>query len=337
MKNIFFTLASFLLISFGYSQEKDVFYFPNINNDEKLVNHFAFSLVYSEVHEQAKWVAYKLTKGETNKKYKRTDRFIIDPKIATGSATSPDYKGSGFDRGHLAPAGDMAWSQTAMEESFYYSNMSPQKASFNRGIWKKLESLVRGWAVLYDSIIVVTGPILKGNLNSIGPSSVSVPRSYFKVILKLGEEKEAIGFVLKNEAGSSSLSASTKTIDEIEKLTGLDFFHSLSDDLENSLESKICQSCWNWTASSIKNNSSTPSETSVQCKGKTKAGNRCKNSTLNSIGYCHLHQPSKVNFSEPETTKRAFSVQCLGTTQKGLICKRKTRSPNGKCYQHGGD
>ena len=105
---------------------------PATENEKSIVHHTAYSLLYSEEHEQAIWIAYELTSEETNKKFDRSDKFIVDPAIKTGSATTADYTGSGYDRGHLAPAADMSWSNQTMQESFYYSNMSPQDPSFNR-------------------------------------------------------------------------------------------------------------------------------------------------------------------------------------------------------------
>ena len=112
---------------------------PKTNAKDKVIHHAGYSLLYNEIHEQASWVAYELTKDETNKIYDRTNKFIVDRSVKTGSATDKDYESSGYDRGHLAPASDMGWSEITMAESFYYSNMSPQDPSFNRGIWKKLE------------------------------------------------------------------------------------------------------------------------------------------------------------------------------------------------------
>ena len=105
---------------------------------EQIVNHLGYSLSYNEKNEQASWVAYELTADQVRGTVKRKDSFRSDPLIKTGSASLSDYKGSGYDRGHLAPAADMKWSTTAMSESFFMSNMSPQLPGFNRGIWKKL-------------------------------------------------------------------------------------------------------------------------------------------------------------------------------------------------------
>lgn len=173
--------------------------------------------------------------------------FIPDPYVTTGSARDIDYKGSGYDRGHLAPAADMAWSITTMAESFYFSNMSPQAPQFNRGIWKKLEELVRTWAIENESIYIVTGPILDNHLKRIGPDQVAVPEYYYKVILDYSSpEIKAIGFVLPNEGSSENLQHFAVSIDSVERLTGIDFFPLLPDHIETILEAHICLPCWSW-------------------------------------------------------------------------------------------
>lgn len=221
--------------------------FPKINDDENVVLHSGYSFVYNEPCEQAKWVGYILTKKETKGLEERGDKFIEDPYVHTGSASNADYSKSGFDRGHLAPAADMKWSEIAMKESFYFSNMSPQVPSFNRGIWKKLEEKVRDWAVLYDSVLIVTGPVLNPSLKKIGPSEVCVPQFYYKVIFDFKKEhSKAIGFILPNAGSSEALSHFAMTVDEVEKVTGIDFFFQLKDQFETKLESKICLDCWKW-------------------------------------------------------------------------------------------
>lgn len=220
---------------------------PRYLQDEEIIIHTGFQLVYSETHEQAKWVCYQFTKSETNKIANRSDNFREDSKIKTHSANDNDYKGSGYDRGHLAPAGDMSWSEEAMNCSFYYSNMSPQKPSFNRGIWKKLEEKVRDWVAIYDTLYVVTGPVLEADLPFIGANKVSVPNFYYKVILDVKKErKEAIGFVMPNKKSTLSLQNYIVTIDSVEKLTGIDFFYQLPDQIETEIEKKVCASCWEW-------------------------------------------------------------------------------------------
>ncbi|MFZ9657177.1 MAG: DNA/RNA non-specific endonuclease, partial [Crocinitomicaceae bacterium] len=151
---------------------------PSLHPGEIILSHTAYSFSYNEEHEQANWVAYLLTKTHLGSGVERSDRFMEDPIVSTGTATNADYAKSGYDRGHLAPAADMSWSETVMQESFYYSNMSPQLPGFNRGIWKRLEEQVRTWAEFYDSIYVVTGPVLSPELPKIGPNQVSVPKYY---------------------------------------------------------------------------------------------------------------------------------------------------------------
>ena len=158
--------------------------------NEEIIQRQAYTLAYNEAHEQANWVAYMLLKNQSNSRVERSNRFMVDPLVSTGSATNADYAKSGWDRGHLAPAADLSWSKEAMQSSFYYSNMSPQWPAFNRGIWKRLEEQVRDWSLLYDTLYVVTGPILSSNLPYIGPNKVSVPKAFFKALVAPNQKKE---------------------------------------------------------------------------------------------------------------------------------------------------
>lgn len=213
----------------------------------ELVEFSAFSLAYNEQHEQAAWVAYRLSARDKNKRYERYDRFMADSKVSTGSADPDDYTNSGYDRGHLAPAGDFSTNKQAMKESFYMSNMSPQAPSFNRGIWNKLENQVRDWSEENREVWVVTGPVLlnQKRLKKIGENKVSVPRYYYKVILDVQEpDIKMIGFVLPNKGSSKALSQFTLAVDSIESLTGLDFFPMLPDELEENMESSTNPGRW---------------------------------------------------------------------------------------------
>ena len=274
---------------------------PKSGSGEKIINHSAYSLSYNEEHEQANWVAYKLTAEKVRGSVKRKDAFRADPKVETGSASLDDYRGSGYDRGHLAPAADMKWSSTAMSESFFMSNMSPQNPGFNRGIWKRLEEHVRNWAIDNESIHITTGGVLKGKLTTIGNNSVSVPNFYYKVILDYeGPEIKGIGFILRNENAKNSLDTYAVSIDDVERFTGLDFYHSLPDNIEEKVESTVDVSKWNFKSSKA---SYPKSDDSKIFKTDRKLPN---------------------------------SVQCKGTTKKGTRCSRKTKSINGFCFQHGG-
>ena len=216
-------------------------------NKGYLIQHTYFTLSYSETNRQAEWVAYNLTPSFINGPQARTDDFRIDPKVKNNPVASGDYSGSGYDRGHLCPAGDMKLNLTSMSETFYMSNMSPQDPSFNRGIWETLESRVRTWANEKNGVYVVTGPILKNICGSIKNGTISVPCSYYKIVFKdNGSEMIAIALILNNQGSSSTLKSFATSIDNIESLTGIDFFSGLSDDIENKLESTINTSSWSW-------------------------------------------------------------------------------------------
>jgi endonuclease G len=215
-----------------------------------------------------------------------------DPLVKTGTADDEDYLHSGYDRGHLAPAADLGYSLSSMAESFYYSNMSPQVAAFNRGVWKRLEGQVRVWARNNGAVYVVTGPVLRPGLPSIGANKVSVPELYYKVILDYRmPEYKALGFVLPNAGSKLPLTEFAVSIDSVERLTGIDFFPALPDKDENTLESNICLPCWKWSTSSPSGGKKpTPAAgEAVQCGAATKAGDRCKRMTKSPNGNCWQH------------------------------------------------
>jgi len=164
-----------------------------------------------------------------------------------------DYKGSGYDRGHLAPAADMKYNSVAMSESFYMSNMSPQNPSFNRGIWKRLESLVRGWGEKFDIFVSTAGVLSSDNLGAIGGNRVTIPSKYYKVIYA-PDKNIMIGFLLTNKKQSGDLSSYAVSIDKIESLTGIDFFSELPDNIEEELESKVVLKNWDFTSLSSRTN-----------------------------------------------------------------------------------
>lgn len=215
-------------------------------NDGNIVRHTGYTLCYSEEDEQSLWVAYVLTPEEVNSpSVKRKDSFREDPAIETGSATLKDYKGSGFDRGHLAPFADLAWSEQSADESFFLSNMSPQNSSLNRGKWAELEKTVRSFAE-QEAMCIVTGPVLSdGPFEKIGENGVSVPNCFYKVVLDWeGDEVKAIGFILPNEKCTDPLSSYAVCVDDVEQATGLDFFYLLPNEIEEILESSFNLSQW---------------------------------------------------------------------------------------------
>lgn len=213
-----------------------------------IVDREGFALGYIEYHEQPAWVIYKLTQAEVQAQVaKRTNRFREDPEIPTGSATNADYRKSGYDRGHLAPAADMAFSVQTMADSFFFSNMSPQVPAFNRGIWKRLEEQVRKFALQEGEIMVVTGPVLpKEKSITIGNNKVTVPDRYYKVVYDLTPPQKMIGFIIPNGGSTRPLQDFAVTVDAIEKETGLDFFSLVSRQEQDRLESTITLDEWSW-------------------------------------------------------------------------------------------
>ena len=233
-----------ILISDDRNTYSDTLYLPKIDIAEVLVSHYAYSLVYDDSYEQAKWVFYTLNIEKINGPYSRSDKFKSDTLIKTGSANHSDYKGSGYDRGHLAPAADMTWSKQAMDESFFYSNMSPQTPSFNRGIWRKLESRVRKWVVDFDSLYVTTGPILDTNLICIG-EDLAVPRYFFKTVVGFKDSTiNAIAFVLPNSGSKKNLKDFVISVDSLETFSGLNFNARLDQSVQDGIEKTISLDCW---------------------------------------------------------------------------------------------
>ncbi len=244
MKDIFYSIAVAVLSLFH--QVPDGLEIPEVTNPSAVIEHANYTLQYNEKFEQADWVAYELTAEEAEGDVKRSNDFKADPFVATGSARLEDYRKSGFDRGHLAPAGDMKFSADAMKESFYLSNMSPQRPGFNRGIWKELEEQVRKWAEENGSLYIVTGPVLnKDSYPVIGPDKVAVPEYFYKVILDYTEPGlKGIGFVLPNKKCDDGLENYACSIDRVEEITGFDFYPAIPDEEEEKIESEVNLSLW---------------------------------------------------------------------------------------------
>lgn len=228
--------------------------------DHELRKYEHYSICYRESYEQAEWSAYMLSDSQLEKNTSRTDDFRPDLMISTQSASLADYKGSGYDRGHLTPAADMAFSDSAMSETFFMSNMSPQAPQFNRGVWKYLESQVRDWVKTFGRVYVVSGPILEKAADEyefIGKNKVSVPEYYYKVILvplfadetdrltmEDAESAMAIGFIMPNQKCEGTFWDYAVSVEEVEKRTGLDFYSFLDDSIEEVVENDYVVENW---------------------------------------------------------------------------------------------
>ena len=207
----------------------NVAYLPTSTTNQ-IVKHKYYTLSYNEKFEQAEWVAYELKKSYLKNNDFKRPYFIEDPQVATGSADYRNYKNSGYDKGHLCPAGDMEFDKDAYNDTFYTSNISPQKHDFNSGIWNRLEQKTRYWAGKYNDVYVVTGGILKDSDKKIGTEKVSVPKYFYKIILaKSGKEHKAIAFLVPNENSNKSIYDFVVPVETIEKMTGIDFFPNLKN------------------------------------------------------------------------------------------------------------
>lgn len=217
-------------------------YTPKLDSTE-YINHRFFSLGYDESVEQARWTYYILEDGQANGKYPRLKNFLVDPAVSTGSLGPRDYRGLGVDRGHLVPALDMSFNSDAMFSSFYMSNVSPQYASFNRGIWKKLESKIRVLSKHMSLLHIYTGPLFLSKLQKVG--QITIPSHFYKIVFI--EHDDAIltfSFIIKNEKQYNSLSHFMVSIDQIEEISKIDFFSQIEEHEQGKFEKKINKEIW---------------------------------------------------------------------------------------------
>lgn len=205
-----------------------------------------YEVVQNEKMRIPEWVAYELTDQEVSGTNDRSNHFRTDPNFKGAQADDNDYRNSGWDRGHMAPAADMKLTEQMMRESFYFTNICPQNHNLNSGDWKALEELVRDCANRYSRIYVTCGPIVTDKpLGTIGANQVTIPNAFYKVLLvQTAFGYESIGFIMENKAGHKPLSTYALSVDEVESRTGLDFFPALPDDQESRTESTYSLSVW---------------------------------------------------------------------------------------------
>jgi endonuclease G len=279
MKKISLLLLCFLLcesVCFAQSINLKNIEIPTITEErsDRVIKHKGYTVSYNYDWKIPNWVAYELTDWEVEGEVPRYDKFKPDPMVPQyATATTEDYKYSGYDRGHMAPAADMKWDEQVMKESFYLSNICPQNPNLNGGVWKDLEEQVRDLATIKGKIFVVCGPIVNDASTTLGVNEVVVPQAFFKVLLQ--EENgvvHTIGFVYENISGRRPMSTYAMTVDEVEELTNIDFFPSLPDKIENTVENEVDFSKWTVSATELQkkiNNTSTkPEVKSSESKGQ---------------------------------------------------------------------
>lgn len=213
---------------------------------EQILKRTGYVASYNKTTLLPNWVAWHLTAERTEGSAKRSGvDFAEDTEVPEPRATDWDYYNSGYDRGHMCPAADNKWSKKAMEESFLFTNMCPQNGNLNRGDWNEMEMACRKWAKKYGDLYIVCGPILyKGKHKTIGKNKVVVPEAFFKVVLRTGDNPQAIGFIYKNTSGNRPKDSYVNTVDEVERITGIDFFPLLPDDVEKKVEAECDLGLW---------------------------------------------------------------------------------------------
>ncbi len=220
---------------------------PKMNHfmPQQIISYLGYTLSYNNETRMPNWVAYELTAEEVEGENPRKDRFRQDPQVLGPQGDKQDYKHSGWDRGHMAPAGDFKWSEEAMDETYYFTNICPQNQQLNTGDWKELEEQCRRWAAKYGKIYIVCGPIVQENRHgTLGENRIVIPDKFYKVVLMPVEgEWRGAGFIFDNPPQRKSkisgkppvkrpLKSYQRNIEEIEKITGIDFFPEFEGEMK---------------------------------------------------------------------------------------------------------
>lgn len=218
------------------------------NDGGLLIEHEGFSLLYDTKTMCPRWVAWELTAEETRGKVSREGvDFKEDEQVPEQyQVASWDYNGGAYGRGHMCPAGDMKWSKEAMRDCHYMTNICPQTAELNKTWWEHLERACRGWARQDGSVQIVCGPVFSDSPKRFGKKHrMAVPKGFYKVVLSLKEGREkAIGFYYTNDNAPQPMEDAVRSVDEIESMTGFDFFSSLPDEQEDRLEAMTDLRAW---------------------------------------------------------------------------------------------
>lgn len=221
--------------------------FPDPVRGEIPLEKTALHISYNPEHKQANWVFYELGRNQLRNCVQRNNNFRQDPELDNRDAASlDDYRGSGYDRGHLSPAADNKWSNSAMAESFLLSNISPQPPRFNQGIWGRLENLVRAWALDKGGLWVATGPVLQRGLPTIGDNAVSTPRAYYKVLVAQ-KTKETLAILMPITA-NGDIAQYAVPVSVVEQQSHLNFHEGLNEHEEREMESIVAPESWNFRA-----------------------------------------------------------------------------------------
>ena len=254
--------------------DSNVFVAHDVTVDGKQILNYA--LEWNAAKRHANWVAFSFDKTTSADEVSRTDAWAVDPGLPSDMQTEEaDHKSDGFDKGHLCASEDRVYVKEANEQTFYYSNMSPQLNDFNGGFWRELEAQVQAWgrstaSGTYDKVYVAKGGTLNDLLvnftgtkvqggtpttdaNGFTIHGLACPASYFMAILaQKGNEFHAIAFLVPHQEGlarnpkAEDLQRYVVSVDELERKTGIDFFCNLDDAIENQVEAEAVINDWKW-------------------------------------------------------------------------------------------
>ena len=212
--------------------------------NDTLVRYEAFDVHFNSERGIANCALYELVNNELYGTVERDNEFMADPGVK-GCPLPEDYAGSGFDRGHLVPAGDLKWNGTAMRQSFMLTNVGPMHKALNEGGWAKLEEKVREWTARDSALLVFTGPVVSDGDTTLASGRVKVPSAYYKVILApCVRPIRVIAFIYPNGHSGGRLRQYAVSVDEVERRTGLDFFPTLPPEEQQRLESPVNLDAW---------------------------------------------------------------------------------------------
>ena len=216
------------------------------NKSEQILYRKAYTTSYNKDYKIPNWVAWHLTAEHASGDVSRPgNAWHEDTQVPEPRATLSDYKGSGWSRGHMCPAGDNKWDADAMYESFLFTNCCPQDANLNSGDWNQIEMSCRRWAEKFGDVYIVCGPILFNQEHeTIGPNKVVVPEAFFKVVLCLKGKPKGIGFIRRNTDSSRRKDLYINSIKEVERITGMTFFPNLPSDISETVKSETSIEDW---------------------------------------------------------------------------------------------
>lgn len=248
-KIISFIAAGIICAGCTFTQDIDTsrIELPALSEEDYIVKYEGYTSSYDMFTKTPEWVAYELTKDETYGDAAREGKFFSpDERVLLPQPDDYDYRGSGWTRGHLAPAADFRWSDDAMWDTFHFTNCCPQDKDLNEGMWNTLEKKCRTWARRYGSVYIVTGPVIGENIyGTIGKNKVTVPDAFFKaVMVHDGSRWQSIAFVMNNNSRNPNMQKCAMSVDELEELLGLDFFAAMDDNIEAEVEKNYKLGFW---------------------------------------------------------------------------------------------